>query len=401
MSSESIIPNPTPDADFIKWAIKNQTASMTTNLLNVARSQLVVSSESLDTDPLLLNVENGTIDLRTGDLHAHCASDLLTKCAPVKYDQDARSPVFEAFVDAIFKGRGNLIKFVQKALGYSITGDVSEQAFFIQYGTGSNGKSTLEELIACLLGDYATACPPGLLTQKKHESHPTDLADLFGKRFVMTSEVKADARWDEERIKMLTGGDTVRARRMREDFWQFEPTHKLWISVNNKPITNDSSFGFWRRVRLIPFEVTFPKNRQDKRLLGKLKTELPGILNWLIEGCLAWQNEGLGTVEEVEKATADYQSESNTVELFIEERCERDSDSRVQSSHLFGAFKAWSKVRGDFPISPQTFSARLKELGLTTIKNSVNFVSGLKLRVEDAPNMSSEEQRPRWDYQFS
>lgn len=368
-----------PNPDYLKWARTCQRRTPQKNLLAIASSSLEVKHVDLDADPFLLNLKNGTLDLRTGKLLPHRAEDLLTKIARVGYDPAATCPRFLAFMSRIFNGEQELVRFIQKALGYSLTGAVTEQVFFLCYGTGANGKSTLMELIASGLGDYALTAPPGLLLAKKHEGHPTDIADLFGARFVQTSEVKTDAKFDEQRIKSLTGGDTLKARRMREDFWSFPPTHKIWLSTNHKPEVSDSSHGFWRRVRMIPFTVTIPEGERDPGLPEKLSAELPGILNWMVEGCLAWQREGLGTCAAVEKATTAYQAESDPVKEFLEEECVSAPSLTIQSTVLFQAYCRWTMAHSERPVSARAFAEHMRELGYTSKKSSAVFYQGLSL----------------------
>jgi len=355
------------------------------SLLKLASSHLVLHHRELDADTFLLNCRNGTLDLRTGKLKPHSPGDYLTKMLSVEYDPHAHCPRWEAFLAEIFEGNLELIGFVQRALAYSITGDVSEQVFFICYGTGANGKSTLTTLMTMLLGDYATIAAPGLLIAKKHDSHPTELADLFRVRFVSTSEVKTDAKWDEERIKMLTGGDMVKARKMREDFWEFAPTHKIWISVNHRPATADSSYGFWRRVKMIPFTVTIPKERQDPKLLEALKAEMPGILAWLVRGCLEWREKGLGSCKVVDEATDAYRNPQNDMEGFLAVCCVKHDLMRVKAGELYGRYTRWCAGQQVRPVRQTEFGRRMTSLGWETIKASVNYYIGLGL------NPDSEE----------
>ena len=355
---------------------------MQRNLLAIAASSLEVRYPDLDSDPLLLNLDNGSLDLRSGGLRPHRPEDLITKIAPLRFSEAAQCPRFLSFLDQIFAKDQELIRFIQRALGYSLTGLVTEQVFFLCYGTGANGKSTLMELIAGALGDYALTAPPGLLLAKKHEGHPTEIADLFAARFVHTSEVMADSKFDEQRIKSFTGGDTLKARRMREDFWSFKPTHKIWLSTNHRPEVQDSSHGFWRRVRMVPFTVTIPEEERDQHLLEKLRAELPGILNWLVAGCLQWQSEGLGTCRAVEVATSAYRAESDTLAEFLEDECECAAFHEVQSSVLYKAYLTWSEARKQRPDSLKVFGERIRDLGYRTRKASAIFYIGLRVKPE-------------------
>lgn len=375
-----------PDQAYLKWAIGQQKARTTNSLLNVASAELPLDHERLDADPWLLNVQNGVINLRTGQLRPHRSEDFMTKICQIPFDPHAKCEMFLIFIDKIFDRDEDLIRFVQKAVGYSLTGCVEEQIFFLLYGTGANGKSTLVEVLASALGDYAATAPPSLLMAKKQEAHPTELADLFRKRFVITSEVKADSKFDEERIKALTGGDTIKARRMREDFWSFTPTHKFWISVNHRPTTSDNSEGFWRRVRMIPFTVTIPPQERDPKLLEKLKGELPGILAWAVRGCLLWQQEGLEAPESVRRATSSYRHDSDDLQAFMDECCNQRAGAEVQSLVLYNAYRAWVIARGENPVSHAIFSGRLKSYGLQSKKASSTYILGLELKPDSDPD---------------
>jgi putative DNA primase/helicase len=366
----------------LQWAMECQKASPTRNLLKLASSHQRLDHLVLDSNPDLLNCKNGTLNLRTGELRAHSPDDYLTKMLNIEYQADAQCPRWEAFLFEIFDSDQELLDFVHRALGYSITGDVSEQVFFICYGTGANGKSTLTTLIAMLLGDYATIAAPGLLIAKKHEAHPTELADLFRVRFLPTSEVKVDAKWDEERIKVLTGGDPIKARRMRENFWEFTPTHKIWISVNHRPSTADSTYGFWRRVKMIPFMVTIPKEKQDPKLLEALKAEMPGILAWLVRGCLQWREKGLGSARVVDMATEAYRNPQNDLEGFLAVCCVKHELLRVQASDLYRCYVTWCGGQDVRPLRQTEFGRRMDGLGWKTTKISVNYYVGLGLKPE-------------------
>ncbi len=239
-------------------------------MLSLAKHMVAVKPEDLDADPWKLNVLNGTVDLRTRELLPHSRADLIIKIAPVEYDPNAKAPVFQAFLEQVLPSEA-LRKFVQKAIGYSLTGDVSEQVLFFLHGTGANGKTTLMNVVLGLTGDYGKQAAPDLLVAKG-TTHPTELADLFGARCVASTEVEDGRKLAENLTKQLTGGDRIKARYMRQDFWEFDPTHKIWLSANHKPEVRGTDYAIWRRIKLIPFGVTIPKAEQDPRLpelLGK------------------------------------------------------------------------------------------------------------------------------------
>ncbi len=312
--------------------------------------------EEMDRGPGLLNCANGTLDLKTGQLREHRHGDILTKLSPVAYNPDADCEVWERFIDQIFQSNSELILFVRRLLGYCLTGDVREQILPIFWGTGANGKSTLLNAILEMMGDDYAIAARDLLLAKRGERHPTELADLFGKRLVCCVETDQGRHLAESLVKDLTGGDRIRARRIREDFWEFSPTHKVILCTNHKPVIRGTDHAIWRRVRLIPFGVTIPAAEQDKSLPNKLHAERPGILAWCVRGCLEWQREGLGLPAVVQAATSAYRDEQDMVGTFIADCCVTGlADYRVKAGDLFGAFVAWCKRTGEKEITQRVF----------------------------------------------
>ena len=360
------------DADTRKklssHAMKSEAEPKIAAMISLARSEpgIPVLPKQLDADPWLLNVQNGTINLHTGELREHRPEDLITKLAPVTYDLKAACPRWLAFLDRIMDANTSLIDYIQKALGYALTGDVSEQALFFQHGTGANGKTTLMETVLALLGDYGKQAAPGLLTVKRGETHPTEIADLAGARFVASVEVDEGRRLAEALTKWLTGGDRVKARHMRQDFFEFSPTHKLWLSANHRPTIIGSDHAVWRRIRLIPFNVVIPESEQDRDLPAKLKAELPGILNWALEGCLLWQQDGLNPPQEVQVATDDYRTEQDIIAPFLEDRCILGENKEATATALYDAYRRWCGDNGEKPMPQRRFGNRLSDHGLTS-----------------------------------
>jgi putative DNA primase/helicase len=254
--------------------------------------------------------------------------------------------VWLAFLDRIMARDSTLIGFLQRAIGYSLTGSVSEQVLFFLHGTGANGKSTLTTVLLQLLGDYGRQAAPGLLMAKKGEAHPTAEADLFGARLVVSQEIDQNRLLAEGTVKQLTGGDRMKVRRMREDFWEFTPTHKIWLSANHKPIVHGVDHAIWRRILLLPFAVTIPKDEWDLKLAEKLTAELPGIFAWAVRGCLAWRERGLDPPARVSAATQAYRTEMDSLGEFIAERCLIDPKASSPRSALFTAYKDWAEKAG-------------------------------------------------------
>lgn len=331
------------------------------NMITLAKSELAIGPGQLDHDPWVLNVENGTLDLRIGELRPHRREDFITKLAPVAFDPGAACPRWKAFLDTIFDGNAELGTYLQRLVGYCLTGDASEHILPFLFGTGANGKSTFVEVVLKLLGsDYSMKAPPDLLMAKRGESHPTDRADLFGKRFVACVETEEGRKLAEALTKELTGGDRVRARRMREDFWEFAPTHKVWLAGNHKPQIVGTDHGIWRRIKLIPFEVVISDKQQDKQLGKKLAAELPGVLNWALAGCLDWQRHGLQEPAIVQTATNDYAGEEDEVGQFLDECCARGTHFVAAGGELFAAFQRFVPNTG---LTPHAFGARLRQHG--------------------------------------
>jgi putative DNA primase/helicase len=229
-----------------------------------------------------------------------------------------------------------------------------------------------------MLGDYALQAVSELLMAKNTEAHPTERADLFGRRFVATIETDEGKRMAESLMKQLTGGDSVRARRMREDFWEFDPTWKIFLAANHRPVIRGCDFAVWRRIKLVPFTVTIPEKEKDKNLLDKLKAEWPGILAWAVQGCLLWQQEGLCEPAEVREATAAYQAEQDQIQAFLDECCFVHSSARAAAGALHDAFVAWS---GDRHMTPKAFGQRLQEKGFepTRLHGGVRGYMGIGL----------------------
>jgi putative DNA primase/helicase len=340
--------------------------------LDLARSEpsIAITHGQLDADPYLLNVLNGTVDLTTGELREHRREDLITKIAPVEHDPAAEAPTWSAFLERVLPSE-ELRRFVQRVAGYALTGDVSEQALFFLYGTGSNGKSTLVNTLMLALGDYAKQAAPDLLVVKRG-SHPTELADLFGARLVASTEVEDGRRLAEALIKQLTGGEPIRARRMREDFWQFPPTHKVLLSANHKPTVRGVDHAIWRRIKVIPFEVTVPDAEQDKRLPEKLRAEMPGILRWALDGCLDWQRHGLGEPPEVREATETYRAEQDVIGAFIAERCITAPHMSTRMKELYGSYAEWCEEGRETQANKRQFGDALKERGYEPARGTGN-----------------------------
>jgi P4 family phage/plasmid primase-like protien len=347
-----------------KHAISSESERKIKAMVELAKPEVSILPAELDADPWKLNVLNGTIDLRGGRLLEHNRADHMTKVAPVEYDPMARAPNWEAVLERVMPSE-ELRGFFRRLCGYAITGDVSEHVLPVLYGNGANGKSTVLTALLEALGDYGIQAAPDLLISKRG-SHPTELADLFGMRLVASIEVEDGRRFAESLVKQLTGGDRVRARRMRQDFWEFDPTHTVFLATNHKPEVRGTDNAIWRRIRLIPFTETIPPDEQDKRLPEKLRGELSGILAWAVEGCLEWQLDGLQPPEEVRQATGEYRSEMDVLGAFLDECCELAPEKNIAAADLYRAYMQWCEDTGETQETRRKFGRRLTERGVFT-----------------------------------
>jgi putative DNA primase/helicase len=328
-------------------------------MLAQAQPELTVPSDAFDTNPMLFNVLNGTIDLRSGALLPHDSKQLITKLSPIRYDPGAKAPLWRAFLDRIFAGNPETIAFFQRALGYSLTGDTSEQVFFVAHGNGQNGKSVAFSAVERVLGDYAFDADFSTFVPRKSAGPRNDIAAMVGARFVAAIESEAGERLDESVVKRFTGGDTITARFMYKEFFTFTPQAKIWLVSNFKPVIRGTDFAMWRRLRLVPFAVTIPEEERDPGLLRALEAELPGILAWMVEGALAWQGEGLGTAPEVRDATEGYRAESDLIARFLHERCVKAPAVEAAPTELYAAYGEWCQGSGEIAESQRDFNERL------------------------------------------
>ena len=331
-----------------KWAMESESRFRINAAVDLAKDTKPIADagENWDSDTWLLGVKNGVVNLKTGELRTGRAEDRITMTTAVDYDTDAECPRFLQFLDEVF-GDADLIDWLWRALGYSISGDASEQVVFMGYGRGANGKSKLRDAIHAAIGDYAFSSPFSTFELHQRSSIPNDLAALEFKRFVDSSETNDKTRLNEARIKAISGGDPITARFLHQEYFTFWPHLKLWLFVNHKPTVQDDSHGFWRRVRLIPFIRQFEGAADDKNLGGKLRAEAQGILNWLVRGCLEWQQRGLAPIpQSVRIATEEYKKESDVLIAFIEDRCIEHRNATVRASELYSEYKQWAESEG-------------------------------------------------------
>lgn len=368
---------------YAKWAIKCESAAKINSMLQLVcwESDIPILPATLDPNPWLFNCPNGTVDLETGKLRTHDRSDLITRMSPVEFDPSASCPLWEEFVNRIFAGNRDLIGFIQRLCGLALTGDVSEQILPIFFGEGGNGKSTLLNALLDIMGpDYAIMAPPGLLFAKQNEGHPTDKASLFGMRLVIDMESAEGARLNEAIVKQLTGSDRISARRMREDFWTFLPTHKLIVCTNNQPAIAETKNAIWRRLKLVPFTVEIPEAEQKADLPRLLKAEFPGILAWCVRGCVDWVTRGLQTPDVIQKATSEYRAEEDTLTAFINEECLIGDSYRVKASMFYRAYLDQLDQSGPVRVTQTSVGRAMKKKGFEKKISDGKWYIGIALR---------------------
>lgn len=381
-----------------KWALGLGEAKRVNSTLAIAGKLegIATHPRNLDRDPFLLGVENGTIELKIGKFRESRREDLITKRAGASYDSSASCPIWENFLHTITGGDKDLIRFLQQAVGYSLTGATTEQCLFFLYGLGRNGKSTLVEILAYLLHDYAQGAPESLFAKNHRGGDQTthDMAALCGARFAYGIELEEGSAMAESKIKRLTGGDSITARKIYGHWFTFDPTHTLWISGNHKPRIKGTDLGIWRRIQLVPFNVQIPKEVVDKTLPEQLRGELPGILNWAIAGCLDWQEHGLITPAVVDKATEDYRSEEDILGEFLSVHTKPAGGHRLLKSALFERYTQWAQDDGQkYLLTKIRLTSRLKERGIQSQRSSgKDYWIGLDLVDEQEESQSARVQ---------
>lgn len=357
-------------------------ASTVSAVERMARSDRYHASdaEEWDTRPWLLNSPAGTIDLKTGLLRKHARIDRLTRMATA--GTGGECSLWRRFLADVTGGDGELQAYLQRMAGYCLTGVTTEHALFFLYGTGANGKSVFVNTLAAILGDYATSAPMDTFMESRGERHPTELAGLRGARFVAAVETEEGRRWNESKLKVITGGDKIMARFMRQDFFEYTPQFKLVIAGNHKPAIRNVDEAMKRRLHLIPFTVTVPPERRDGDLPKKLLAEREGVLAWAVEGCLQWQRLGLKPPKSVLDATDEYFESEDALGRWIEERCQEHSQSKALIADLFVDWKDWSMANGEFAGSIKRFSEMLesRRYGRHRGGKGARYVIGLSLR---------------------
>jgi putative DNA primase/helicase len=349
-----------------------------------ADRRIAATVDQWDVDPWLLNTPEGVMDLRTGNMHPHRADNYITKITAV--GPSGRCPQFLEFLERITDRDSELVAYLQRVFGYCLTGDTSEQAMFFAYGVGANGKGVLLQTIGRVFGDYCKTAATETFTESKIDRHPTELARLHNTRFVTATETEAGRHWAESRLKTLTGGDTVTAHFMHKDDFEYIPKFKLFFSGNHKPGLRSVGVAMRRRINMIHFAVTIPEDERDPHFVDKLAEEQPGILKWMIDGCLDWQKRGLAPADAVAKATADYFVAQDSFLFWIEECCECDPNARTLTTALFASWKDWAEKAGVRVGDIKTFGDAMTEKGFSWKHTKTgNSYLGLRIRQDAMP----------------
>lgn len=368
------------DADRRKaafaWALKSESRGRVTAMIECARSELAPDGEPIqrppadfDADPWALNVANGVLDLRTSELRQHERTHRCRKLIGIAYDPEAQAPRWMAFLHRVLGGSADMVDYLQRAVGYSLTGRTDEQCLFFLHGHGANGKSTFLETLRHLLGEYAANADFNTLVERRGDGPRNDIARLERTRLVTASELGEGKRLNEELVKSLTGGEVVSARFLFREIFEFKPEFKLWLAANHKPTIRGTDDGIWRRMRLVPFDVQIPDAEKvpEGEMRAALDAELPGILAWAVGGCLLWQQRKLWPPPAVALATAAYRVESDVLGAWIDECAvidTADPECKAPASVLYQNYKRWAETNGEFVLTQSMFGRRLRERGL-------------------------------------
>lgn len=355
-------------AKRFRWASASESAPTIEYSLRMAQPMLAERAEKLDADPYLLGLPDGVLDLRAGRHRPHRQDDRITKTAGCGFDEQATAPTWERFIAEIMGGDAELVEYLHRLAGYALSGQRGDHILPIFWGSGANGKSTFLGALQSTFGEYAGVAAPGLLIQRHGSEHPTGLADLQGRRLVVVSETGEAGKLNEEMVKALTGGDRITARRMRQDFYAFDPTHLLLLQTNHRPRVSGTDEGIWRRLRLVPFAVTIPADKRDPALPEKLRAELPGILAWCWRGWLRYREHGFTEPAAVRAATAEYRDSSDLVGAFLADCCITDPLVTTPAATLYRTYVQWAQENGERPRSQKDFGMRLSERGYERVR---------------------------------
>lgn len=378
--------------EYKKWSKKTQSRSAIENMISLARSEVEIQLESFDKDPLLFNCENGTVNIETFEIKPYDRNDFITKKANVRFVSGTKCDKWLAFLDQIMAGNDDMVAFLQRAAGYTLSGSIQEQKLFFCFGSGQNGKSVFLTVLQDIFGDYARTIRAKAFMEKKNDSQLDSLSPMVGARFVRASEIAQTAKLDEALIKDITGGEMVPARLLYQEPFEFKSVSKLWLHGNHKPRISGSDFGIWRRMLLIPFEVTIPENERDHLLVEKLLKEREGIFQWALIGYQMWKAEGLNPPQIITAATKEYEIESDAIGEFLTEHTQRNEFAQTRSLDFYQAYAKWCEENGYRALSHKSLAMDLKRRGIVKDKKRIGIVYlGIQLLKEGESNEEEEK----------
>ena len=388
-----------PTSDSMKaysaWAYKCEARAALNNMVKLAENSkwTVIKPDEMDSDDLLFNLRNGTFNFKTFQLDDHNRENFITRLADYEYDEKAQCPLFYQYLNRIFRSREDkedMISFLQRAVGYTLTGSTEEQCLFLLYGSGANGKSVFLDILNSLMGEYGTVTQSKTFTTERGEIS-NDIAALTGKRMVYASENSSETKLDESIIKQLTGGENISARFLHQEFFTFKPRFKIWWAFNHPPAITDMTNSIWRRIKIVPFNEILPEKEWDKKLAEKIiERELPGVFNWAVQGLKDYYKAGsLNAPKVVADATQKYKEEQDILHDFILEYCDTPTPEEpfgklfeIRANDLYDAYKSWNTYNGDEkPMSSTKFGRLLHDKGISkTRKAEGNYYIGLKIK---------------------
>lgn len=356
------------------------------HMIDEFKKYVIVKHGEFDKEDMLLNTESGYVDLSSGELHDHDIDKKFSHQTVAEYSDNVDAPLWEKFLNQIFNNDEELIHYVQKAIGYSFTGSVDEQCLFILNGRGRNGKSVFSNVVSDVAGNYAKQMNVQTIVAKKNQSGSanSDVARLEGARIVTSSELNEGDRFDESLVKQLTGGDKILARFLYGSEFEYKPKFKIWMATNHLPIIRGTDDGIWRRIKIIPFNIQIPKEKVDKKLEYKLKAEYTGILNWIVQGAIMWQQEGLEDPEAVTKVIEAYRAEMDPLDAFLEERCTTGQNYSIKARDMYDAYHEWAKESEEYKMSITKFGREMSKKLLRVKRRDGWYYVGLKLKEPDS-----------------
>jgi len=355
---------------LLKWATKSEQLPTLRASLEMVRPLLSAQASEMDADPNMIGLPSSVLNLKTGKFRPYTAQDRITLTLAVDFSPDDKAPTWVAFIDEVMSGDGEMIDYLQQLFGYALSGYRGDHLLPVFYGDGANGKSTATGALTAAFGGYAGQAMPDLLMVRRNGAHFSSIAHLHGRRLVFAAESGEGHSLSEERVKAITGGDPITAKRLYQEPFTFNPSHLLVLSTNHQPIVKGTDYGIWRRLRLIPWDVRIPEDRQDRSLPERLLRELPGILAWCYAGWQRYQKRGFYTPVRVAQATSSYRAESDLIGHFLSECCDLTASGRIPSGELYQSYSSWCKANNEQPLQQRSLTKTLQQRGIIPCKGT-------------------------------